>query len=33
MSCLKTGWSPERCAALGASFVDAVYLAMTDNLL
>lgn len=27
------GWSPERCAKLGASFVDAVYLAMTDRLM
>jgi len=27
------GWSPERCAALGSSFVDAVYLAMTDRML
>jgi len=27
------GWSPERCAALGSSFVDAVYLALTDRLL
>lgn len=30
---LDVGWSPERCAALGSSFVDAVYLAMTDRLL
>lgn len=27
------GWSPERCATLGASFVDAVYLAMTKRLM
>jgi len=26
------GWSPERCAALGRSCVDAVYLAITDRL-
>jgi len=29
----QTGWSPERSVALGASFVDAVYLAMTNRLL
>lgn len=29
----ETGWSPERSAALGASFVDALYLAMSDRLL
>ncbi len=29
----QTGWSPERSAALGASFVDAVYLAITNRLL
>ncbi len=27
------GWSPERSAALGASFIDALYLAMCDRLL
>ncbi len=27
------GWSPERCQRLGASFVDAVYLALCDNLI
>jgi len=27
------GWSPERCKRLGRSFVDAVYLALTDRLL
>ncbi len=27
------GWSPERCVALGRTFVDAVYLAMCDRLL
>lgn len=31
--CPETGWSPERSAALGASFIDAVYLAMTNRLL
>lgn len=29
----QAGWSPERSKALGASFVDAVYLAMCDRLL
>lgn len=29
----ETGWSPERSAALGATFVDAVYLALSNNLL
>lgn len=29
----KTGWSPERSSALGASFIDAVYLAMNNQLL
>lgn len=27
------GWSPDRCQRLGATFVDAVYLALTDNLI
>ena len=27
------GWSPERCVALGRSFVDAVYLSMTHRLI
>ena len=29
----RLGWSPQRSAALGRSFVDAVYLALTDQLL
>lgn len=29
----KVGWSPDRCQRLGATFVDAVYLALTDNLI
>jgi len=29
----QVGWSPERSMALGASFVDAIYLAMTNNLM
>lgn len=28
-----TGWSPQRCLRLGASFVDIVFLTLTDNLL
>lgn len=28
-----TGWSPQRCLKLGASFVDIAYLTLTDNLL